>query len=247
MPRATLIEHFGHAGPYFLPVIHTEGNITRTLISIERALSAKADGIWLISHSMSTPLFLDHAQRLAGVYHDKTWIGINCLGLPAYDVPASLYRYGFRVNQKMMVRGIWADEGYVNDTGPVTGARLTRASMLGYNGLHFGGVAFKTQNEVRDPRAVAAIATDFMDVITTSGITTGVAPDVEKISLMREGCGGVAGHPLAIPSGITPENVGPFLSLADVFMVASGISEAWDLLDAAKTSALASAIRAARH
>jgi predicted TIM-barrel enzyme len=37
--------------------------------------------------------------------------------------------------------------------------------------------------------------------------------------------------PLAIASGITPENVGDYLEMADCFLVATGISKSWLAFD----------------
>ena len=52
-------------------------------------------------------------------------------------------------------------------------------------------------------------------------------------------------HPLAIASGITPENVADYLPFADCFLVATGISTRIEELDAHRTRALIQAVRAA--
>jgi predicted TIM-barrel enzyme len=78
-----------------------------------------------------------------------------------------------------------------------------------------------------------------MDVITTSGMATGSAPAVEKIRSMREAIGK---HPLAIASGMTPENVSQFMPYADAFLVATGISKSSYELDPAKVAAFVKAI-----
>ena len=60
-----------------------------------------------------------------------------------------------------------------------------------------------------------------MDVITTSGVATGHAAELKKIAMFRAAIGD---RPLAIASGITPENAVSF-SEVDCFMVATGINK----------------------
>ena len=50
--------------------------------------------------------------------------------------------------------------------------------------------------------------------------------------------------PLAIASGITPENVGCYLEIADCFLVATGISKSFVDLDAGLLQELVNTIRA---
>ena len=67
-----------------------------------------------------------------------------------------------------------------------------------------------------------------MDVVTTSGPGTGQPATREKITRMKRALGA---FPLAIASGITPENVGDYLEVADCFLVATGISTSFTELD----------------
>ena len=57
-------------------------------------------------------------------------------------------------------------------------------SVCGWAGLYFGGVAFKKQREVRreDFEHAARVAAPYVDVVTTSGVATGRAADVAKVS-----------------------------------------------------------------
>ena len=90
----------------------------------------------------------------------------------------------------------------------------------GWDGLYFGGVAFKYQRHVNRLEVVAQVATRFMDVVTTSGSGTGSAPDREKIFRMKAS---IDDRPLAIASGISPDNVGDYLDIADCFLVATSL------------------------
>lgn len=56
----------------------------------------------------------------------------------------------------------------------------------------------------------------------------------------------IGAAPLAIASGITPENVGAYLGICDCFLVATGISQNVSELDGAKVKQLATRIYAAR-
>jgi predicted TIM-barrel enzyme len=62
-----------------------------------------------------------------------------------------------------------------------------------------------------------------MDVITTSGSDTGVAADITKIHLLRQGA---RSHPIALASGVSPESVEQYLPYVDAFMMASEIETA---------------------
>ncbi|MEM7423752.1 MAG: hypothetical protein AAF334_08500, partial [Pseudomonadota bacterium] len=89
-------------------------------------------------------------------------------------------------------------------------------------GLYFGGTAFKKQRPVdpADYQIAAAQAALRMDVVTTSGVATGAAAEAGKIDSFRSGVGDA---PLAIASGITPDNA-MIYGAADCFMVATGIN-----------------------
>ena len=100
-------------------------------------------------------------------------------------------------------------------------------------------ITFPTDSEVGK---AASIAAHFMDVVTTSGVGTGIAASLEKISAMREGCGQAA---MSIASGITPDNAAQYAPFVDAFLVATGISPPGDFynLDREKLRALLSACR----
>jgi predicted TIM-barrel enzyme len=95
----------------------------------------------------------------------------------------------------------------------------------GWQGLYFGGIAFKYQREVPDallPDA-ARKASPWVDVVTSSGPGMGYAASIAKAKALRSGAGA---HPLALASGVSPENVAGFLSYVDAYLVASEIETA---------------------
>lgn len=197
-----------------LPVIHVE-TPKQTLQNAEIAQQEGVDGVFLISMRD-----MPHSQ-LARVHEgirkemNTLWIGVNYLDLRAEQ--AFLRLKG--------IPGVWTDNAQIDEKDPIQmNANLIAESRRrsGWKGLYFGGVAFKGQRPVQDVGRAAKIATKYMDVVTTSGSRTGSAPELEKIALMKDAIGD---HPLAIASGITPENVHEYLDVADCFLVATSLLE----------------------
>ena len=60
-----------------------------------------------------------------------------------------------------------------------------------------------------------------MDIVTTSGVATGQAPNLSKVKIFRKAC---KGTPLALASGTTRKNASIYASYVDIFMVATGIN-----------------------
>ena len=219
----------------FLPVIHVidyEQARRNTVLALDQG----ADGVFLINHEMddvrpvSAQALLAIRRRLTAELKDS-WIGVNCLDLSAREqfehVPSD-------------VSGIWADNAHVDDTdvGRLEANQINEARRA-FQGLYFGSVAFKYQRAVRDEAATAHDAQQFVDIVTTSGTGTGKAASIEKIARMKQAIGI---NPLAIASGITPENIEAYLPYVDCYLVATGISHSFTELDPEKVSQLASLI-----
>jgi uncharacterized protein len=214
----------------FLAVIHVEDG-AQALRNAKIAEQEGADGIFLINHSIPY-------NRLIRCYHmvqeqlQNFWVGLNCLDLGRSAVD-------FIPKQ---TAGLWVDNAGINEsTEPVATAQEFEhfRKKSDWQGLYFGGVAFKYQEEITDVAKVARLAVPFVDVITTSGAGTGKAADIEKVRTMKKAIGD---HPLAIASGITPENVGEYMPTADCFLVATGISDSHTELNSARVRALAKAL-----
>lgn len=86
-----------------------------------------------------------------------------------------------------------------------------------------GGVAFKyTPSYTDDPVGAAAAARElepFVDVVTTSGPGTGMSPQPEKLAAMKH----AIGKPLAVASGIGPDNIHGYAGTVDQILVASSV------------------------
>jgi hypothetical protein len=215
-----------------LPVIHVE-TVDQALRNAGHAVSAGCDGFFLINHDQPYEELLG-AYRIVRSAHPTAWIGVNCLDLFADDVFSAL---------DADVNGVWVDNARIDETSTnqEKAERIAAARRdSGWQGLYFGGVAFKGQQLVTDLEGSAAVSARFMDVITTSGPGTGFAAEVDKIRRMKNGAGkGILG----IASGITPENVTEYLPYANCFLVASGISASFTELDPLRIKALVDVVR----
>jgi hypothetical protein len=215
-----------------LPVIHVEDE-PQARRNADIARRAGADGVFLINHSS------DHRDLLSvheKVYEDHPdwWVGVNCLDLEPPEVFGTVSDH---------VAGIWVDNAGIDehrDAQPEAEAAAGARIRSGWIGLYFGGVAFKYQRPVDDLARAARSATRYVDVVTTSGPGTGMAAAREKIAAMKAAAGD---FPLAIASGVTPENVGHYLEVADCFLVATGISTSFTELDPGRARLLVSRVR----
>ncbi len=210
---------FANKPRVFLPVIHCKHS-DQVWRNADVAMRGGADGIFLINQGgMYVGDILDHASKLAD---DLQFVGINLLGRNIEEVQF--------VAAKHHLDGFWTD--YIDQKRIETHA------------LYFGGAAFKYGRPVANSN-LGAVAREAAqkgaDVVTTSGPGTGQAPTAEKIKAMSEA---LEGHPLAIASGITPENVDPFLPYAQAFLVATGIEKEFGEFDADRLKKLADKIHA---
>jgi hypothetical protein len=216
-----------------LPVVHVESE-HQARNNADLARQAGADGVFLINHFSDCEDLLD-IHRKVSEDHPDWWVGVNCLDVD----PPDLFEL---VSDR--VAGIWVDNAGVDerrDEQPLAEEATVARERSGWKGLYFGGVAFKYQRPVEDLTRAAQIAVRHMDVVTTSGPGTGIAAACEKIAAMKEAVGD---FPLAIASGITPENVGDYLEVADCFLVATGISRSFTELDPVKVRSLVEQVSA---
>ncbi len=214
-----------------LPVIHVRST-DQTLRNAGIARRAECSGIFLINHAVSFQVLLEIHQAVFREFPDW-WIGVNCLDLPPSEVFQHL---------TPEVSGLWVDNAEIDErqnTQP--NAELVHAARerSRWKGLYFGGVAFKYQREVADVAKASHLASRYMDVVTTSGAGTGIAVSPDKVGVMKGALGNV---PVAIASGITPENVHRYLAVADCFLVATGISQSFYDFDSGRVTKLVRAV-----
>jgi hypothetical protein len=170
-----------------LPVIHVEST-DQALRNVRIARESGGDGVFLINHGISAERLLEIFASVHAVHADW-WIGLNCLDLQ----PADAFRA-----VPPEVGGIWADNAGINEhteEQPAAEEVVSGRRHSGWQGLYFGGVAFKYQRHVEHLAAAARIATRYMDVVTTSGPGTGQAAHRDKIATMKQA---ICDFPLAI-------------------------------------------------
>lgn len=214
-----------------LPVIHVEG-LDQALRNTERAMSNGCDGVFLIAHSAPADLLLK-VTSLCRREFPSFWLGVNLLDKDPWE------SFPLLTDE---INGLWADTAFIGErsTEQPIADRISRVREKSkWEGLYFGGVAFKYQQPVTLLSKVARIAEKYMDVVTTSGPATGQPARLGKIQEMKE----AITAPLAIASGITSENVSEYLPFADCFLVATGISDSWAELDPHKVKQLVEKVR----
>ena len=241
MQRADFHKIFQCSGPVILPVIHVLDD-ARTAANIDHIIDAGLKGCFLINHDFGIDAFLPVLEAIRGRYPDF-WIGVNFLavtGLKAFPILAELDSRGVRID------AYWADDARIDESAinqeEADNIAATRTAC-GWEGLYFGGTAFKKQRPVdpKDYARAADIAGGFMDVVTTSGIATGHSADLGKLAEFR---GALPDRPIALASGITPDNATDY-DMVDCFMVATGINFENDFynIDPARLSQLVDVCR----
>lgn len=232
MRRSEFHKLFKSPGPVVMPVIHVL-DTAQAERNVRLAVAAGAAGVFLINHDFAYPQFLPvvrHVrERFPGLF-----LGVNFLavtGLHAFPVLGTLQAEGIPVD------AYWADDACINEHEPAhtqtqAGAIARARADSGWTGLYLGGTCFKKQREVAPEHyaASAQIATGYMDVVCTSGVATGHAADAGKIQTFRAAIGDA---PLALASGITPDNAMTYAADVDCFMVATGINPPGDFYNIA--------------
>ncbi len=225
MNRFDFRTRFGSRGPVVLPVIHVL-DTERTLRNIDVLEGEGAPGFFLINHDFGVEPFLPIIREVRSAKPD-VWMGLNFLavtGLEAFPALDALGAEGCRVD------AYWADDARIDektDTQPE--AQAIEAARGAWDGLYFGGTAFKKQRPVdpADYGRAARLAAGWLDVVTTSGPATGMEADDQKIGTFRAHVGDA---PLALASGVTPENAHRY-ARADAFLVATGINHDGNFYD----------------
>jgi hypothetical protein len=214
------------------PVIHVN-DITNVVQEVAKARRHEVDGVFLIDHDADDERLLGAIDRVAS-YHGDVFVGANFIRR-SLDAALRVLCATFGPSD-LPLQAIWTDSVDF-ETLP----RYRRAD--GWDGLYFGGVAFKYQEFVpTDELEAAGVAVrDFVDVAVTSGTGTGKAADPERIRALRRG---LLSCPVAVASGVTPENVGDYLGLADHVLVASGIAGDHGGIDESKLARLMGRARA---
>ena len=232
-----LNENFKDKKVTVFPVIHCvnpkmdfDNCLKVTFRNVKMCKDEGADGVFLINHSFE-PVFLVDIYNAVIKEFPNYWIGCKFLGV---DDPLDFCTKNNIIN----IKGIWNDQGYILDQNDklypswIEKAIKIAEKIKTFSGLYFGGIAVKSQREIKDYEVIANKAKYLISVPTTSGPGTGEAPDTIKLKKLRDGMGekGI----LALASGITCENVDKFLPYVNCILVATSICKDFYNFDLAK-------------
>ena len=213
-----------------IPVIRHADDETsiRNAVLAEKAGAA---GVFLI-HMSGYDDELDCPARAIKAICPKLLVGTNRLSmLPAKAID---------LDDSLGLDMTWADNCGVTSAGtngfvPRIVSALDRIRAGGREHLFFGSVAFKYQAHEPDPATAALKVAELGWIATTSGSGTGSAPSIEKLAAMKSAIGN---RPLAVASGITPDNAIDLLPFIDYVLVATGIERDHHNLDPHKLDRL---------
>lgn len=203
------------------PVVHVQTK-QQAVEQTDIALSAGADGVYLIDHGSHVKGGLLTAYNAVVEAQPDAFIGLNFLNL---GTGFKSYRYLQEALNKGVIdrlpNGVWVDDaGYDREKLVELRASDPRLQSVRY----LGGTAFKyTRGFTEDPVAATQAAKEmspFVDVVTTSGAGTGTPPTPEKIHAMKQAIGE---QPLAVASGIDSDNIAQFKGGVDQILVASSV------------------------
>lgn len=203
--------------PAIIPVISvgsSEEQIRSIQDNVNLIYSAGFDGVLLYDQPYNWPNFASPIRsaftRLRLTYPDL-WIGINW---PSHLPKA--FNYNSTVDG-VMIEDIGFSDSESSRQVEAEAVRDHRM-MSGWEGLLLGGVGFR-QPKINGLHVAANYAASLVDVIVTGGERPGVPPSLEKVHALREAVGK---KPLAI-TGVSPENIGQYMGLVDLFIVRSNL------------------------
>lgn len=203
------------------PVVHVQSE-QQAVEQTDIALSAGADGVYLIDHGSGVRGGLLTAYNAVAEAQPDAFIGLNFLNLGSGFKSYRYLRDSFdsaEINR--LPNGVWVDNAEY-DRAELKELRASdeRLQTISY----LGGTAFKyTSGFTEDPAKAAKAATEmapYVDVVTTSGAGTGTPPTPEKIHAMKQAIGE---QPLAVASGIDIDNISQFKGRIDQVLVASSV------------------------
>lgn len=208
------------------PVIHVS-NMNNVIENVEISRKCGCEGVFLIHMQGHDEILTDIFRELKIRYPDLK-IGINRLSKRPSE--------SFDENNKCGANFTWMDNCGISD-GEMNSYGHGLVDIKTNNPSHkiFAGIAFKYQKTDNKPIESVKMALENGYIVTTTGMSTGNAPDVKKIIDFSNAVGR---ENLAIASGITPENIKEFVPYCEHFLVATGISLDFYRFDIDKLSLL---------
>lgn len=204
-----------------IPVIHhltTEQTLENAKICAEE----NAFGVFLISMTGDNDE-LPMLAKMIKAKHPQLKVGINLLGKSALSSLDTSQVFGLDMT--------WSDNPIITSSGIGVEAIYIKGILKGTEHMFFNSVAFKYQKSDSNPGVAAELSKNCGFIPTTSGKATGSAADLNKIIQMKAAIGE---YPLAVASGLDPENITEYLDYLEYGLVATGISKTFHELDQEK-------------
>lgn len=208
-----------------IPVIHHETE-DLTIKNSKLCFKNNVYGIFIISMDGKNNGLSALARRIKNEFPTLK-VGVNHLGYQALE---SIYE-GLNYSLDM----IWSDEpivtgSFINEEAIKIEQEIKNSSLMFFN-----SVAFKYQKEEFFIEEAVKNSKKLGFIPTTSGKATGLAADIEKIYKMKNALGN---YPLAIASGLTPENIQEYTEVIDYGLASTGISKSFYEFDEIKLKEL---------
>ena len=211
------------------PVVHIQDTV-QAWEQAALAYELGAAGIYLIDHN-SSPDSLEPADKLIKAYtavastHPDKYIGLNFLQFGiSYVSFRFIHDLAAHEEIPRLPDALWVDDASIT---PEETVELRDKNPELKNVRYLGGISFKysplyTDDPAESAREASKFAS-YVDVVTTSGASTGKATSIEKVRQMKEVIGP---QRLALASGVDASNVAAFGEYVDEVLVATSIETA---------------------
>ena len=227
--RSASIQRLGRHKKKLIAVLHfiVDHSVTiqdRAVSQARLAFENGADGVMCIigEQPFSVSEFLSCYRSVRLAFPEK-FVGLNFLS--SADVVIE------NLPQVLDADALWMDSG-VHGKGvhqPYVSSIQRALKDFKFSGLHFGGFFFKGSNQtlpLSQERLCefATLARRSFDILTTSGVCTGVPIDRNQLERIAQSVDSKTSL-LALASGVDEGNIDSFLPFVDYFLIGSGIEE----------------------
>lgn len=218
--RERFTQHFPK--PHSLVVALHSKNLQHALEGAAIAYDNGADGVALVTHVLQPEEGINIIAKIKEKYPAHQAI-INILEWSPDQV--------FQAIEGMNIDWVRTDRANIygvdtdNETLKRYAPKLSEIrEITNPDAVYFGPLNFKHQMQVPEEALWFAMAEakKYLDVVTTSGDSTGESADVGKVEFIKSLA---KNHPVGLASGITPANIGDYIDHHDISIVATGISK----------------------
>lgn len=218
--------------------IHVLGNIDKNLVientikNISIAINEQAAGVFLINNdenvSYKDLVIIGKSMR---DFFPTYFIGVNFLDL---DV---IQTFKILESTEAIFNAVWVDNSHISDKSYFKKI-IDSKKKSKWRGLYFAGFDFKYQEPEEDYTVLRNIG-EYIDVIVTSGPSTGEKTPIKKLLKIQENIGSPL-IPICAASGVSEENITEYAKInGDVYFIcASSISFDFYNLDKKKVRKL---------